>query len=310
MLDGRIVILDKQKKTSFQNLQNYQNSGEGDLRYICFDLLYCQGYDLRNHPLEKRKEILKALLPKGTKSTLLFSPHMISKGNTLFKQALKSSWEGIIAKKLSSHYASHRSREWLKIKTHLRQEAIICGFTLPRGSRKKFGALILGIYENGSLHYAGHVGGGFSEKLLVDVRNKLAPLITDQCPFTTPPKTNMPVTWVKPKLLCEVSFAEWTSDKRMRQPIFEGLREDKKPSQVKKENSLMVQVPTLNYTNTDKIYFPKDGYTKGDLLHYYEEIAPYLLPYLKDRPQTLHRFPNGIHAQGFYQKNIDENFPD
>ncbi len=311
ILDGEIVILDKHGKSSFQALQNYQNTGKGDLRYICFDLLYCAGYDLREHPLEKRKQILQALLPKKASSLIQYSPHIVAKGKELFAQAQKKNWEGIIAKDSTSTYQSHRSRSWLKIKTQMRQEAIICGFTAPRGRRNKFGALILGIYENNTLHYAGHVGGGFDEKALTDIHKQLTPLITNQCPFTKKTPTNTPVTWVKPKLLCEVSFTEWTQDNSMRHPVFQGLRSDKKPQQVKKEIALMVKTtPNTTYTNLDKIYFPKDPYTKGNLIHYYEEIAPYLLPYLKDRPQTLHRFPNGIHAQGFYQKNIDQTFPD
>ena len=309
VLDGEILILDEQGRSNFQSLQNYQNTGKGDLRYVCFDLLYCSGYDLRSHPLEKRKQLLKALLPKGKKSLILYSPHIVGQGKKLFQEATKKNWEGIMAKEISSTYVSHRSRAWLKIKTHLRQEAIICGFTAPRGSRKKFGALILGIYKNSKLSYVGHVGGGFNEQSLTDIQRLLKPLINDKCPFTTRPITNTPVTWVSPQILCEVSFSEWTTDSHMRHPIFEGLRMDKKPQQVKKETALMTKTSPSTFTNLDKIYFPKDGYTKGDLLHYYEEIAPFLLPYLKNRPQTLHRFPNGIHAQGFYQKNIDENFP-
>lgn len=315
VLDGEIVVLDKKGKSSFQGLQNYQTTGKGDLHYYVFDLLYFEGYDTRDLPLIKRKELLEKLLSEQKDSKILYSSHTFAKGKMAFKEAEKHGEEGIIAKKIESAYISARSREWLKVKTHARQEAVICGFTEPRGSRKHFGALIIGVYKDGRLQYAGHVGGGFDEAGLKDMIKKLTPFIVEKCPFSEVPKTNAPVTWVKPKLIAEISFQEWTEDGRMRQPIFQGFRYDKEAKEVKKETPAHVEKATSSakeppLTNLDKVFWPKEGYTKGDLLSYYREAADYILPYLKDRPESLHRYPNGIEQPGFYQKNIDDSFPE
>lgn len=322
IFDGEVVVIEN-GKSSFQALQNYQRTGKGDLRYYIFDFLHFEGHDLRDLPLIKRKELLRKLLPPKKNSCLQFSKHVLEKGRKAFADAEKKGLEGIIAKEIHSPYCSKRSRDWLKIKTHARQEAIICGFTEPKGSRKKFGALILGIYREGELHYAGHVGGGFDQNSLADLSQKLTPFITSQCPFRKVPKTNTPVTWVKPKLICEVSFHEWTADNRMRQPIYKGLRSDKEAKEVRKETPITVEEqvskkkgqisskqdePAL--TNLDKVFWPLEGYTKGDLIEYYRKMTNYILPYLKDRPESLRRYPNGIDAEGFFQKNIDSHFPE
>lgn len=235
ILDGEIVVIDTKGISHFQSLQNYQRSGVGDLRYCLFDILFYQGKDLRSLPLIKRKEILKKLLPSTKRSALYYSEHVLERGVKLYTAASKMHLEGIMAKEIHSPYRSMRSRSWLKIKTHARQEAVIAGFTEPRGSRKKFGALIVGVYEKGSLQYIGHVGGGFDAVTLDEVMKKMEPLITPKCPFKIAPVTNMPVTWIAPKLVCEISFAEWTEEGLMRQPIFMGLRSDKKPKDVIRE---------------------------------------------------------------------------
>ena len=245
--------------------------------------------------------MLKTLLPKSNSSILLYSDHVVGEGKALFHTAEEKGWEGIMAKKSDSPYLSTRSRNWLKIKTHARQEAVICGFTAPKGGREKFGALVLGVFEKGILRYVGSVGTGFDRKTLHDLMNQLEPLITTKCPFKTAPK-GVKATWVKPKILCEISFAEWTSEGNMRQPVFLGTREDKKAKQVERENPL--------FTHTDKIFWPKEGYTKGDLLAYYDSVSKYILPYLKNRPESLLRYPNGIEEEGFFQKNVDKGIPD
>lgn len=325
VFDGEIVALDAKGRSSFQNLQNSKKQKIDYLYYYLFDLLFLEGYDLRELPLIERKELLNKLLEKlhSKDSLLRYSNHILQKGKKFFLAAKKKGEEGIIAKKIDSSYVSHRSDDWLKIKIHAQQEAVICGFTEPRGARDEFGALILGFYKNSQLTYAGHVGGGFNKANLIEVKKKLVPLITNKCPFEKVPKTNMPVTWIKPKLICEVSFQEWTSDDRMRQPIFQGLRVDKAPKEVKKEVAFELKEEGLNnnksktnqrgdppLTNLDKVYWPKEGYTKEMLIEYYREVVDYILPYLKDRPQSLHRFPNGIEEAGFFQKNIDHTFPD
>jgi bifunctional non-homologous end joining protein LigD len=327
VLDGEVVVLDAKGRASFQLLQNYQNSGSGQLTYYVFDILHYNGHNLCPLPLLRRKQILKSVLPKS--DLIKYSDHVPGRGKDFFALAESQNLEGIIAKDGGSPYkAGKRTMDWLKIKTHLRQEAVIAGFTEPRGSRKKFGALILGIYKDGEFKYIGHTGGGFNEQSLRLVYNKLVPLITDRSPFKLPPKTNAPVTWVKPKLLCEVSFSEWTSDGHMRQPIFEGLRDDKKPTEVIKEKAIEVkktfgkQKPEakdeviaridgneLKLTHLSKIYWPKDKYTKGDLIDYYREVSPVMLPYLQDRPENMNRHPNGINGESFYQKDVTQQLP-
>jgi len=315
IFDGEIVIVDEKGRSSFQALQNYQNTGKGDLRYYIFDLLYNEGYDLRELPLLERKELLRKVLPEDPESVLQYSDHIAREGKKFFNEAKKNQLEGIIAKEIHSPYVSKRSREWLKIKTHQRQEVVICGFTEPRGSREKFGALILGIKEKDEWKYVGHVGGGFDRRTLEAVMKQLQPLITKKSPFKNPPKTNMPVTWIKPKLICEVSFAEWTQEGHMRQPIFLGMRSDKDSKEVKKEVAISPLEAKESakkkspFTNLDKIYWPKEKYTKGDLIDYYRGISSYILPYLKGRPESLLRFPNGIGEEGFFQKNINDTFP-
>ncbi len=312
ILDGEIVVLDEKGKSDFQLMQNYQREGKGALCYYVFDILYKDGEDVRELPLLERKEILRLFLKQLNQPNVLFSDHIIAKGEAFFKAISKKQLEGIIAKKNESIYQSKRSQDWLKIKTHLRQEVVIGGFTEPRGSRKKFGALIVGVYnKDGDLIYSGHVGGGFTGKLLEDVYQKLKPQIQKNCPFKERPSPNTPVTWVKPVLICEVSFAEWTSGSIMRQPIFQGLRMDKNPKTIQKEIPKEVEIKGKKkekdtfLTHPEKVYWPKEGYTKGDLIEYYKKVAKYMLPYLKNRPITLHRYPNGIDGQSFYQKDLD-----
>jgi len=279
------------------------NFATASLCYYVFDILYKDGQNLRSFPLIERKKILKEYLKQLSLPLIRLSDHVLKTGKAFFKAAQKENLEGIMGKKIESVYQSRRTKDWVKIKTGQRQEVVICGFTEPKGSRMKFGALIAGVYEEKKLRYAGHVGGGFSEASLKEIYQQLRPLISRQCPFKQAPKVNSPVTWVKPHLMAEVSFTEWTKDNIMRHPIFQGLRKDKNPKTVKKES------PSIG-THLDKIYWPKEKYTKGDLLKYYQEIAPFILPYLKNRPIFLHRLPEGIKGHGFYQKNVKAALPE
>lgn len=221
----------------------------------------------------------------------------------------------------SLYRPGERSRSWVKIKHLKTQEAIICGYTKPRGTRKGFGALILGVYEKGKLVYVGHTGGGFTSKALSDTKKQLDEITREDSPFEKVPKTNEKATWVEPRMVCEVKFREWTKEGIMRQPVFLGIRQDKKPEEITKEvpekkrpkpapEELKKPSHEANgkqkipFTNLEKIYFPEDRISKGDLISYYTDIAPFILPYLKDRPQTLVRYPNGIKEEGFYQKNV------
>jgi bifunctional non-homologous end joining protein LigD len=326
VFDGEIVCLDAKGKSSFQLLQNFNNTGKGNLVYYVFDLLYYNGYDLREQQLLKRKELLKSVLPSSGR--IRYSDHVETDGIEFFKAAQKQGLEGIIGKNGESEYkTARRSSDWVKIKTHMRQEAVIAGFTKPRGSREKFGALVLGVYEGDELKYIGHTGSGFNDKSLKDMHEKLMRLVTKDSPFEKIPKTNAPVTWVKPKLVCEISFAEWTSDGSMRQPIFQGLRLDKKASEVikekpvdmsktksfakaapsSKETHLKISGKDVKVTHLDKVYWPKEKYTKGDLIEYYRKMAHVMLPYLKDRPENMNRHPNGIDGPSFYQKDVEDH---
>jgi bifunctional non-homologous end joining protein LigD len=339
VLDGEVVVLDESGKPRFQLLQNYQKTGAGSLVYYVFDLLYLDGHDLRGLALGRRKELL-AQIVRGLPQVRL-SEHIEEQGIMFYEAASAQGLEGIIGKDSQSPYREGvRSREWVKIKTRLRQEAVIGGFTEPRGSRKRMGALVLGLYEGDELVYVGHSGGGFDSDTLATVHDKLVPLEQTACPFRKRPKTNAPVHWVRPELVCEVEFQEWTEDGHLRQPIFLGLREDKPARSVRRETpeaapaaddarnghttreplvakkavTPAVPEPVRNgrevtLTHPDKVYWPDEGYTKADVVNYYREVAPFILPYLRDRPESLHRHPNGYLGQSFFQKDVGKLHP-
>ncbi len=235
LLDGEIVIFNQKKAPDFQLMQQYQKSRKGTPYYYLFDILSFEGKDLTQFPLKERKKILEKLLKGKGHPHLKLSQHVEGKGVALFKQAKKRGFEGIIAKRAMSPYRFARSSDWLKVKTKMRQEFVIGGFTEPRRGRKFFGSLLVGVYDRGKLRYAGHVGGGFDAKLLADVHIQLKKWKQARCPFEKTPKTNTKATWVKPKLVCEVAFAEWTQEGILRQPIFKGLRIDKPPKDIVRE---------------------------------------------------------------------------
>lgn len=318
VFDGEMVVVDETGRSHFQLLQQYQKSGNGQLKYYIFDILWYDGKSLVNLPLLERKKILKKILKNNNFNQI--SEFIESAGVDFFKSAANLGLEGVMAKKMDSTYQPGvRSDNWLKIKSTQRQEVVIGGYTAPRGSRKGIGALVLGVYdEDHQLIYVGHSGSGLTVDSIKDLKAKLDRLAQDQSPFAEPPKTNMPVTWVKPKLVCEIAFNEWTDDNHMRQPIFIGLRDDKKPTSVVRENPIInptkssaeEQIITVNnhplkLTNLQKVFWPDDGYTKNDLINYYRKVAQFILPYLKDRPESLLRHPNGIDGFKFFQKNME-----
>ncbi len=353
VVDGEIIAVNKKGASDFQQLQNFQKSDKpAALAYYLFDILWYDGYDTTDLSLIERKKILKKLIPENN-PVIKYSDHIEGKGKIFFKAATKKGLEGVMAKKADSRYIiGRRSKEWLKIKNNKRLEAIICGFTKGRNSRKYLGAVILGKYFGKELKYIGHSGSGFDEKMLKSIYEKFQPIISERCPFKIEPKTNMPVTWLKPELVCEVKFTEWTQDKSLRHPIFAGLREDKKASTEKsekmikppretikkytavkqktvktsalrtklnieqflppgaKEETRKINGKELKFTNLDKLYWPKEKITKRDMLNYYYSIMPFILPYMKDRPQSLNRHPNGINKPHFYQKNVEGKVAD
>lgn len=325
ILDGEIVAYDENGKPNFQLLQQIGDNPNLALVYQVFDLLWLNGHSTEELPLLQRKELLKEALIET--DSIKYCDHIPEKGIDFFNQMKKMELEGMIAKKADSLYLeNHRSTDWLKIKFTNTEEAIICGFTEPRGSREGFGALILGKYIDGKLIYGGHTGTGFNKESLNVLHERLKKIVVKDAPFETIPKTNMPVTWVKPELVCEIKYSEITKDGIFRHPVFVAIREDKNPEDInEKPKKMKAKTPTKNaekekeitlnkqavkLTNQDKIYFPKDGITKGDVIEYYQSVAAYILPYLKNRPLSLNRFPNGIEESGFYQKDAGENTPD
>ncbi len=328
ILDGEIVAYDENGKPNFQLLQQIGDNPDLALTYQVFDLLWLNGHSTEELPLIQRKELLKEALIET--DVIKYCDHIPENGIDFFSKMKEMKLEGMIAKKCDSLYVENlRSSDWLKIKFTNTEEAIICGFTEPRGSREGFGALILGKYIDGQLIYAGHTGTGFNKESIHELHDRLKNLVIKSSPFETVPKTNMPVTWTKPELVCEVKYSEITKDGIFRHPVFIAIREDKNPEDIniipkemkaktspkttktsEKEKEVTLNKHKVKLTNQDKIYFPKDDVTKGDVIEYYQSVASYILPHLKNRPLSLNRFPNGIEEQGFYQKDASDNIPE
>jgi bifunctional non-homologous end joining protein LigD len=328
ILDGEIAVLDSKGVSQFHLIQpRIANSDPNTIAhlvrstpvvYFAFDLIYLDGYDLRNVELEKRRELLERVLTPG--SFVRISDVFPGAGEALLEAARENGLEGIIAKHARSCYESRRSREWLKIKIVTEQEFVIGGFTEPQGDRAHFGALVLGVQKEGKLRWVGNVGTGFDQKLLASLNARLQPLITTKCPFAERPKPDRGMTWVKPELVCQVKYANWTPDDRLRAPVFVGLRNDKPAAEVAKETpgellpggkeaTVPMDGHSLKFTNLGKLYYPDDGVTKRDVLNYYAAIADLILPHLKDRPLSLKRYPNGIKEEFFFQKNTPDSYP-
>src|SRR6266576_2698594 len=328
VLDGEIVALQNNGISDFQLLQNaLREKSPVNLVYFVFDLLYLDGSDLTAAPLLERKEKLQKLLKgKQADERVRFSEHWIGRGNALFDKACESGLEGIIAKRTDQPYQPTRSRDWLKIKCLHSQEFVIGGFTDPAGSRSGLGALLLGVYDDeGSLHYTGRVGTGFTERTLADLRERLDKVVQKNSPFVDalPRGQTKYVHWVKPRLVGEVAFTQWTQDNLLRHPTFQGIREDKPAVEVRREKiastSKLVSSNTSNNTDPeleiagiklshpDRVLYPAQGITKIELARYYEEIADWILPHIAERPLTLVRCPEGHKKQCFYQRHARDS---
>jgi len=359
IIDGEIVVLKEDGLSDFGTLQNWRSEADGELAYYVFDIIWYEGKDLRQIPLKQRHELLKNILPP--RGIIRLSEAFETSGTAFYETAKKMGLEGILAKKADSIYVSNfRTREWLKIKANKKQEMVIGGFTRNKGTSKSFSALLVGVFEKDELVYTGKVGTGFNQRQQGEMLKQFKPLISDKVPFADVPDIDKPsrfnprparatATWLKPRLVCEVSFTEMTADGLMRHPSFQGMRTDKKAREVIREKVLPVektikensirqkskmivpqvkserktllnpkeetQVKTvkghpIKFTNLSKLYWPEDKVTKRDMLNYYYQVAPVILPYLKDRPQSLNRFPNGIHGKSFYQKDVTGKVPD
>lgn len=351
ILDGEIIVADKNGISNFSKLQNWRSEADGELLFYVFDILWYENKDLKNLPLIDRRKILKSIIPQN--SIIRLSEDFQETAVNLFNIAKRMGLEGIIAKRMDSVYSEgNRSKNWLKIKANKRQEMVIGGYTLNDNSIKPFSSLLVGVYENKYLVFTGKVGTGFNIATQKEMMRKFKSLVVKKCPFTTAPDINKPsrfrpnppnaeVTWLKPLLVCEVSFTEMTTEGIMRHPSFEGIRIDKDANEVVREIELKnkklfsklikplgktvrktllnpteaTQVKKINgkeikFTNLHKLYWPQEKITKRDLLNYYYQAAPFILPYLKDRPQSMLRHPDGITGFSFFYKNIKGKGPD
>ena len=320
VLDGEVCALDEDGRATFSAMQQ----GKPGTRYVfvAFDVLEVEGESLVDLPLTERQKRLATLIDRRNRTVQI--SEAFDDGQALFRAAQQQHFEGILAKKRDSRYQpGRRSREWLKIKTHGRQEFVIAGYTRGQGRRSgRFGSLILGYWQGDELVYAGNVGTGFTDDEIDRLLAKLKPLERKEAAFREVPK--MPkvrrdaVHWVQPKLVAEVEFVEWTHDGRLRAPSYQGLREDKESEEVRREDAVPDELPTeirkgkrvLKLSNLDKPFWPDEGITKGDLLAYYRDVAPAVVPHLKDRPFTMKRYPDGAFGKFFFQKDAPTHMPD
>lgn len=359
VLDGEIVVLDDKGLADFSALQTWRSEADGRLTFYVFDILWLDGYDLKEVPLLERRKLLQKLIPE--EGIVKVSETFEVSGAEFFALANKMKLEGIIAKKADSTYLEDkRSKEWLKIKTKHFQEVIIGGYTINENTSRKFSALLMGIFDDGEFVSIGTVGTGFNAKMQTKIVNKLKSLEISDCPFRDVPEYNKPtrfrpnppkaeVVWVKPVMVAEISYRTVASDGTFRHPSFKGLREDKDAKEVVREKAFntsevldtnnpllknnIIATPgkrqrrtllnpseetqvreigghNLKFTNLSKVFWPDLGITKRDMLNYYYQVTPFILPYMKDRPQTLNRFPNGIEGKSFYQKDVTGKVPD
>ncbi len=389
VLDGEIVALIDGEPARFQELQGRMHLKESHsierlsssmpAALILFDILMDGDEVLLREPWSVRRERLLKRVGKRVSKQLRITESIEGDGKKMLEKARRQGWEVIIAKRVDSTYEpGHRSRNWLKLKIEFRQEFVIGGYTEPRNSREHIGALLLGYFDKDRFIYVGHTGGGFTRQGLEEMYKRLKPLEIKTSPFVETPKTNEKAHWVKPEVVVEVKFNEWTADRRLRQPIFLGVRDDKnatevglEPTSVQKKSarggaiakrqarptiaarartekspplkspkrpasgsrrekidsdSLIAQLTaferaggdskldfgrgkTLKVSNLDKVFFPKEKYTKGDVMRYYARVADFILPTIQDRPLVLKRFPNGIDGESFYQQKASETTP-
>src|SRR5216117_1943288 len=337
ILDAELVVPDEAGRPSFQRLQNRVRVSRGlEVRrgavetpavlYV-FDLLAFEGYDLRPLSLEQRKALLEQIMPRV--GPLKYLSHFEKDGEALYEQVVKMGLEGIVAKRADAPYRAGRSPNWLKIRADRTDDFVVVGFTRPKGSRSGFGALDLGAYENGKLVYAGRVGSGFTAAQLKEVSAVLERGVRPTPAFTGPVPQDPGHTWVEPTLVVEVRYKEWADEGLLRQPEFLRFRDDKPPTDCVKTgngkretgNESEATFPVspvpfpderreVRFSNLEKVFWPNERYTKGDLIEYYRSISPWLLPYLKDRPVVLTRFPDGITGKSFFQKDAPGFIPE
>ncbi|MBI1789500.1 MAG: DNA ligase D [Acidobacteria bacterium] len=330
VLDGEIAVLDERGRPSFSLIQPRIMASDPNAianlararpaALFLFDLLYLDGQDLRGAPLNERKRLLRQIL-KPTPAIRLSED--FEDGQTLFEAAREQGLEGVVAKRAGSPYECRRSANWLKRKTTYQEDFVICGYT--RDKRDYFGSLVLAEYQKGELVYVGNVGTGFNEKTLVEIYRRLQPLETAESPLSGGPRIPKTVVWVKPELVCAVKFVEWTREHRLRAPVYLGLRLDihareteQAPARgprpallggVQEQVILPIDGTRVKFTNLNKVFYPREGYTKRDLVNYYDAVSEYILPHLEGRPLSLKRYPDGIDGPYFFQKDSPVSFP-
>ncbi len=364
IVDGEIVVLDAEGRSDFTRIQprfGVSNPPESlqqkyPATFYAYDLLYCDGYDLRDVALETRKNLLRELLRPS--DTIRYSDHVLETGVELYEIARERHLEGIIAKRRDSRYVGRRSPLWLKFKIVHDLDVVIGGWTAPRKSRDHFGALLMGLYEEEKLKYVGSVGTGFDRAMLEKTAKPLLKLETSICPFDKPPIVKEAPRWIKPELVARVKYGQWTNDLKLRAPVFLGFHEDReprdcrmeearsgkssgpdnastpeasaRPNAIRRKNNFSdtkeletelaqghserldvdLDGKNLSLTHLNKLYFTKPDLRKRDVLLYYLRIAPYILPFLKDRPLVLKRYPNGIDGKFFFQKEAPASRPE
>ena len=323
VVDGEVCALDEEGRPSFSAMQ--QRKPGTPILYYLFDLLEVDGEPIIDLPLSERRGRLEKLLDKRNR-TVKFS-ESFDDGQALMRAAKEQRLEGVVAKRLDSRYLpGKRSRDWLKFKSHGEQEFVIAGYTRGKGRRATgFGSLVLAVYGAGRLEYVGNVGTGFDEAEIEKLLKLLRPLERKDSPFPQVPKLPRvrkdDIVWVEPKLVAEVEFVEWTHDRRLRAPVYKGLREDKAAEEVRRElpgEPPATSIPevvkkgkrVLRLSNLDKPFWPEEGITKGDLLAFYRDVAPVVVPHLKDRPFTMKRYPDGWQGKHFFQKDAPRGMPD
>ena len=314
VVDGEVARIDASGRTSFSELQQ----GTGALVFYAFDLLELDGESKVDLPLRERKRQLRELLDARVKNVAY--SESFDDGDALFGAAKERGLEGVVAKRLDSAYREgRRTRDWLKVKTENTEEFVIAGYTRGSGRRAgTFGALVLAANEGGALRYVGNVGTGFDDAEIQKLLQALEPLRRASSPFEVEPKLPRvrkgDVQWVEPRLVAQVRFGEWTHDGHLRHPSYVGLRDDKSADEVQLDEPLPEVIRKgkreLRLSNLDKPFWPDEGITKGDLLRYYQAVAPVLAPHLRDRPFTMRRYPDGAYGKAFFQKAAPSHMPD
>ncbi|MRW84782.1 DNA ligase D [Pseudoduganella sp. FT26W] len=306
--DGEIVVHDDNGRPDFGLLQNaFDEEHPGDIVYFLFDLPFHNGHDLRELPLEERRAILADVLKKRANDTIRFSTALSASPQDMIAAACQMGLEGIIGKRRDSRYTARRSGAWIKLKCGQRQEFVIGGYTDPQGARSGFGSLLLGTYDkDGKLQYAGNVGSGFNATSLAELKAKMDKQVADKSPFAPSRDIAKKAHWLKPVLVAEVAFGEWTHSGSIRHAVFKGLRMDKKASAIGREQAVEGKLPeSLKITNPDRVIDKQSGATKMTLVRYYALVASLMLPHLKGRPVSLVRAPEGVGGELFFQKHAE-----